>query len=94
MALSVSDKAYYEEKLSLKNFYYLLGVTIIMAGIVWPLLLFVQDALSGLSSRWNLSIAMDWSMIGMMLGTIVSLLMYLGFKFLLSMGWLPSRRDR
>ena len=57
MALSASDKAYYEEKLSLRNFYYLLGVTIIMAGIFWPLLLYVQDVMSGLSSRWNLSVA-------------------------------------
>ena len=92
MALSARDKEFYEEKLSIKNFYYLLGVTIIIGGFLWPILFYVQDLMSGLSARWTFNVAFDWSMIGMMLGTLVSTVMYLGFKFLLSMEWLPSRR--
>jgi hypothetical protein len=92
MALSAQDKAFYEEKLGIKNFYYMLGVTIIMGGVIAPLLFFVQDWSVGLAGRWDFNVAFDWSMIGMMLATIVAVVMYLGFKFLLSMGWLPSRR--
>ena len=92
MPLSPSDKEYYEEKLSLKNTYYLLGITILMGGILWPLFLFLQDLASGLASRWDFSVLFDWAMIGMMLGSVVATVMYLGFKFLLSMEWLPPRR--
>ena len=92
MALSAQDKAFYEEKLSLKNLYYLLGATIIMGGVLWPVFLYFQDVSDGLTARWTLSVAFDWSMIGMMLGSVVGVLMYLFFKFLLSMEWLPSRR--
>ncbi len=92
MALSKLDQDFYEEKLGMRNFYYLLGVTVIMGGVITPLFFYIQDALEGLEARWTLNVVFDWALIGMMLGTIVSVVMYLGFKFLLSMGWLPSRR--
>jgi hypothetical protein len=92
MPLSPQDQAFYEEKLSMKNLYYLFGATILMGAIVWPALMYLQDASSGLGARWTLSIAFDWSLIGMMLGSVVSVVMFLGFKFLLTMGWLPARR--
>jgi hypothetical protein len=93
MALTKRDKEFYEEKLSLKNFYYLIGVTIVMGGIMWPVLLYIQDAQAGLSARWSASVAIDWGLVGASLGSVVASVMYLGFKFLLSMEWLPSRRD-
>ena len=92
MALSKSDKEFYEEKLSLKNCYYLIGVTVLMGAIAWPLLNYVDDVQAGLTARWNASIVIDWALIGASLGSIVAAVMYLGFKFLLSMEWLPSRR--
>ena len=92
MALSAQDKAFYEEKLSMKNLYYLMGATIAMGGVMWPLLLYIQDVSDGVAARWTLNVALDWSIIGMLLGSVVGVLMYLAFKFLLSMEWLPSRR--
>ena len=92
MALSKEDQAFYEKKLGLNTFGYLFGATVLIGGIMWPLLLYIQDSSSGLASQWTLSVAFDWSMIGLMVGSIVGIFMYLFFKFLLSMGWLPSRR--
>jgi hypothetical protein len=92
MALSKQDQAFYEEKLGLKTFSYLFGATIFVGAVMWPLLLYIQDSSSGLASQWTFNVAFDWSMIGLMIGSIVAVAMYLAFKFLLSMGWLPSRR--
>jgi hypothetical protein len=41
---------------------------------------------------WSANVVYHLAVIGFLLGTVVSVIMYLGFKFLLSMGWLPSRR--
>jgi hypothetical protein len=92
MPLSPSDKAFYQDKLSLKNLYYVIGVTMLVGGIGTPSLLFVQDWMYGLAGRWTTHIAFDWFLIGIMIGSMVAVLMYLGFKFLLSMEWLPQRR--
>lgn len=92
MALSKQDQAFYEEKLGLKTFGYLFGATVMIGAVMWPLLLYIQDLSSGAASQWTFNVAFDWSMIGFMLGTVVAVVMYLAFKFLLSMGWLPSRR--
>jgi hypothetical protein len=92
MPLSKQDQDFYEDKLSLRNFYYLLGVTIVMGAFIAPTFFYLQDVSAGLAARWTLNVAFDWALIGMMLGTIISLVMYLGFRFLLSMGWLPSRQ--
>ena len=92
MALSKQDRAFYEEKLGFKTIGYLFGATMLIGGVMWPLLLFIQDYAAGLASRWTFNVAFDWSMIGLMVGSIVAAMMYLAFKFLLAMGWLPSRR--
>ncbi len=77
----------------MKSLGYLFGATTLMGAIGWPVLFFVQDAANGLAGRWTVMIALSWSAIGFMLGAVVAVFMYLGFKFLLEMGWLPSRRD-
>jgi len=92
MSLSKEDQAFYEEKLGVKTFSYLFGATALVGGVMWPLLRYIQDSSSGLSSQWTFNVAFDWSMIGFMVGSMVAVVMYLTFKFLLSMGWLPSRR--
>jgi hypothetical protein len=92
MALSPQDKAFYESKLTLKSFYYLCGLTMAVSAVAWPVLFYIQDLSAGMTGRWTLNIAIEWSLIGAMLGSIVSLVMYFGFWLLLSMGWLPSRR--
>lgn len=92
MALSAADKEFYEEKLSIKGMYWLVGATMIGGSIAWPVLLYIQDSQNGLAQVWNFSIATKWSMIGLMVGSMVGVFMYLFFKFLLAMEWLPSRR--
>jgi hypothetical protein len=92
MALSKNDRAFYEEKLGYKTIGYLFGATMLIGGVMWPLLLFIQDWTTGLAGRWTFNVAFDWSMIGLMLGAVVAAVMFLLFKFLLAMGWLPSRR--
>ena len=92
MALSKLDQAFYEEKLSWKSFGYMLGATVIIGAVMWPTLLFVQDWSVGQTSKWSIDVILRLSFMGFLLGMVVSVVMYLGFKFLLQMGWLPSRR--
>jgi hypothetical protein len=92
MALSKQDQAFYEEKLGWKSFGYLFAATVMIGAVMWPLLLYIQDSSSGDTSKWTFNVVFDWSVIGFLLGSVVAVLMYLAFKFLLSMGWLPSRR--
>ncbi len=93
MALSKRDQDFYQEKLSWKSFGYLFGATALVGAIMWPSLLYLQDLSAGQTSTWSLNVAYDLAVMGFLLGTVVSVVMYLGFKFLLSMGWLPSRRN-
>jgi len=92
MALSKQDQAFYEEKLSYKAIGYLFGATTVIGAIMWPSLLYLQDWLSGQTSMWSINVAFRLAVIGFLLGSVVAVIMYLLFKFLLEMGWLPSRR--
>jgi fumarate reductase subunit D len=92
MALSKRDQDFYEEKLGWKSFGYLFGATTIIGTVACPLLLYVQDWSSGQTSKWSANVVWDLAVIGFMLGTVVAAVMYLVFKFFLTMGWLPSRR--
>jgi hypothetical protein len=92
MALSKQDQAFYEEKLGWKSFGYLFAATTIIGAIMWPLLLYIQDSSVGQTSTWSTNVVFDLAVIGFLLGTVVAVVMYLVFKFFLSMGWLPSRR--
>ena len=92
MALSKNDQAFYEEKLSYKSFGYLFAATAIIGAVMWPSLLYLQDWSIGQTSKWSVNVVYDLAVMGFLLGTVVAVIMYLAFKFLLSMGWLPSRR--
>ena len=92
MALSDRDRAFYQERLGWKGFAYLFGVTVIMGGVLWPTLLFLQDYASGEKSAWNLKVAAELGVSGMVLGSVVALLMFCLARFYLWMGWLPRRR--
>jgi hypothetical protein len=93
MALSKQDKEFYEEKLSLKSFGYLFLATVVIGTIGWPLLFFIQDWSHGVAGRWTANVTFDWAAMGFLLGSTVSVVMYLFFKFLLEMEWLPARRE-
>ena len=92
MALSQQDKEFYEEKLALNSFGYLFAATVIIGAIAWPLLLYIEDLSNGQTDTWSLKVALNLSIIGFLLGSVVSVIMYLIFKFLLEVGWLPKRR--
>ena len=93
MALSPQDKEFYEQRLSLGSFGYVAGATVAVGTIGWPLLFFVQDWSHGLAGRWTWNVTFDWCAMGFLIGSTVSVFMYLFFKFLLEMGWLPARRE-
>jgi hypothetical protein len=92
MPLSKQDQEFYEEKLSLKSFGYLLFATAALGGVLFPVVTFYQDWSAGNGAKWSGNTVLNVGVEGILLGTIVSVVMYLGFKFLLEMGWLPSRR--
>ena len=92
MALTPQDRAYYESRLGWKGGLYLLGVTVIMGGVLWPTLLFLQDYFNGVKTPWSWALAFALALSGMGLGVVVSMMMYLLARFYLWMGWLPRRR--
>ncbi len=92
MALSAHDKEFYEEKLRWKSFGILLGATMLVGMIAWPTLIYLQDWSNGDTSKWSGDVAFKLSMMGFLLGMVVSTVMYLLLKFFLEMGWLPKRR--
>ena len=92
MPLSKRDQQFYEEKLSLKSTGYLMLSTSAFGAIIVPVGLYIQDAAAGQTSSWTTKIAVNLAVEGFLLGCVVAMVMYLGFKFLLQMGWLPSRR--
>ena len=91
MALSKQDQAFYEEKLNYKSMGYLFGATTLVGAVAWPLLLYIQDWSAGQASTWSLKVAYNLAVMGFLLGSVVAVVMYLAFKCLLQMGWLPSR---
>ena len=92
MALSPQDKEFYEERLGLKSFGYVFGATTIIGAVIWPTLLYIEDLSNGDTSKWSVNVVWNLAVMGFLLGSVVAVVMYLIFKFFLSMGWLPSRR--
>ena len=92
MALSPQDRAFYEEKLGWTGFLYLLGATVIVGAIIWPVLLYLQDYSAGQTSKWSFSVVRNLAISGMLLGCVVSLVMFFLARFYLWLGWLPRRR--
>jgi len=89
MALSARDREFYEEKLRWKSFGILLGATVLVGMISFPVLAYYADWSNGTTSKWSGTVAFNLSMMGFLLGSVI---MYLIFKFLISVGWLPKRR--
>jgi hypothetical protein len=92
MALSKQDRNFYQEKLGWKSFGVLFTTTVIVGAVMTPIMIFMLDWSQGQAGKWSISMAIDVSMIGFCLGVIMAVILYFFFKFLLSMGWLPSRR--
>jgi len=92
MALSPQDKAYYEEKLALNSFGYFFGATVLIGAIAWPLVFYIQDWSIGQTDKWDSTVVSHLAIMGGLLGSVISVIMYLIFKFFLEIGWLPKRR--
>ena len=71
---------------------YLFGATTIVGAIMCPLLMYFQDWLAGQTSTWSTNMVYKLAVMGFLLGSVVAVILYLAFKCLLQMGWLPSRR--
>ncbi len=91
MALSKKDQEFYEEKLSLKSAGYLFLYTMLLGAVAVPAAIYMLDASSGNTSNWTFRMVVQLSEEGVMFGCIVAIVMFLLFKFLLQMGWLPPR---
>jgi hypothetical protein len=91
MALSKKDQQFYEDKLSMKWAGYLFLYTAIVGAIGVPAALYLQDAAAGTTKTWSSHVVVNLAEMGFMLGIVVAVIMYLGFKLLLQLGWLPSR---
>jgi hypothetical protein len=89
MALSKQDQAFYEEKLGYKTIYFLFGWTCVTGAVLFPAVTYMQV---GDTKTFTTSVACDLAIEGFLLGSVVAAVLYLAFKFLLSMGWLPSRQ--
>ena len=92
MALSKKDQEFYEDKLSLKWAGYMLLSTAIVGAIGVPVALYLQDLAAGTTNTWSTRVVANLAEMGFMLGIVVAVIMYLGFKLLLQLGWLPARR--
>jgi hypothetical protein len=92
MALTPQDAAFYNEKLGWRGFIYLLIATVLFGAFIWPVLLYVQDYSAGKTGDWSFVVVRNLALNGMMLGCIVSILMFFLARFYLWMGWLPRRR--
>jgi hypothetical protein len=92
MALTPQDHDYYEDKLTVMGFLPFFLTTVLIGTIALPLLAYMMDWSSGSTSSWSGRVVANLMTIGFMLGTILSIIMNFVFRFLLWMGWLPSRR--
>jgi xanthine/uracil permease len=92
MALTPEDRAYYEQKLGWNGYLCLLAATMTVGAIAMPLLLYIQDWSDGETSKWSFTVVRNLVLNGVMLGTIVSLVMFVLARFYLWLGWLPRRR--
>jgi len=92
MALSKKDQQFYEDKLNLKWAGSLFLYTGLVGAVGVPGTLYLQDAQAGMTSKWSVGVVANMAAIGFMLGCVVAVIMYLAFKLLLQLGWLPSRR--
>ena len=92
MALSKLDQDFYEEKLGWKSVSFLFGATSLIGAVMWPLVIYMQDWSAGTTSLWSVNVVTNLAIMGFLLGVVVAFLMFMAFKFLLQMGWLPSRR--
>jgi len=91
MALSKKDQAFYEEKLSIKSAGYLFLYTMLLGALALPAAIYALDASNGDTSKWTFRVVVQLSEEGVMIGCIIAILMFLLFKFLLQVGWLPPR---
>jgi hypothetical protein len=91
MPLSKEDRRFYEGKLGYRAFSILLLATAGVGMVAVPVVLYLQDSSLGQTQKWTGNLVFNLVVMGFLLGSVVSVVMYLGFKFLLSMGWLPSR---
>ncbi len=92
MPLSPQDQQFYADKLSWKSFAKLMGATMLIGAIGMPGMLFTLDWSAGAVTKWNGNLIFNLALYGVMLGIVMSVVMYLLFRFFLSIGWLPSRR--
>jgi hypothetical protein len=92
MALSKRDQQFYEEKLSLKMAGYLILYTALLGMFAVPTLFYIQDYFAGTTGTWSTKVVLSLAEMGGMFGSIIAIVMYLAFKLLLQIGWLPSRR--
>ncbi len=86
MALSKKDQEFYEEKLSYKSVGYLFGTTGLLGAILFPASIYFT-----FGEPFKANIATNLAIEGFLLGVMVAAGMYIAFKFLLAMGWLPAR---
>jgi dipeptide/tripeptide permease len=92
MALSKKDQEFYEDKLSVKSAGFLFLYTMLAGAIAMPALIYLLDSQTGGTRTWSFRVVFTLAEEGLMLGCVVAVIMYLAFKALLQMGWLPSRR--
>jgi uncharacterized membrane protein len=92
MALTKQDEKFYEERLNWRSYGYVALATAIVGAIAWPCALYFLDWSNGQAGSWTFNIIFNDIVFGCMLGVVMSVVLYLFFKFLLAMGWLPSRR--
>ena len=86
MALSKQDQEFYEQKLSYKSVGYLFGATCLVGTVMFPTVSYFS-----IGQPMTTNVVYDLAIEGFLLGSVVAFAMYMAFKFLLSMGWLPSR---
>ena len=92
MALSPQDRKFYDSKLNWNGFVTLLVTTVICGAILVPAFLYVQDYEAHTTGGWSVATAGRLAFVGMILGSVLSALMFGLARFYLWMGWLPRRR--